>query len=104
MRHGFIELVFLLVCPLADKTEVNQTTIKFICVIRHSLASEVLQYFCPPSVYKHLQLSVNGIVSAMSVSTGKVLDFQVMSRKCKSCESHKGMDQTSATFGLEAGP
>ena len=42
--------------------------------------------------------SLNGIVSAMSVSTGKVLDFQVKSKKCKSCEAHKGMDQTSETY------
>ena len=42
--------------------------------------------------------SLNGIVSAISVSTGKVLDFQVKSKKCKSCEAHKDMDQTSEKY------
>ena len=51
LRYSFIELVFLFVCPLADKTRANQATTKLIGVIRHLLASEVLQYFCPPSVF-----------------------------------------------------
>ena len=42
LRYGFIELVFLFVCPLADKTRANQVTTKLIGVIRHLLASEVL--------------------------------------------------------------
>ena len=50
LRYGFIEIVFLFVCPLADKTRANQETTKLTGVIRHLLASEVLQYFCPPSV------------------------------------------------------
>ena len=51
LSYGFIELVFLFACPLADKTRANQATTKLIGVIRHLLASEVLQYFCPPSVH-----------------------------------------------------
>ena len=42
LKHGFIKLVFLFVCPLADKTQVNQITIKFLGVIRQLLALEVL--------------------------------------------------------------
>ncbi|XP_065066739.1 uncharacterized protein LOC135692514 [Rhopilema esculentum] len=42
--------------------------------------------------------SLNGVVSAISVLTGKVLDFQVKSKKCKSCEAHKNMDETSSKY------
>ena len=42
--------------------------------------------------------SLNGIVSAISVTTGKVLDFEVKSKKCKGCEAHKNMDQASEKY------
>ena len=35
--------------------------------------------------------SLNGIVGAVSVSIGKVVDIEIMSRNCKSCESHENM-------------
>ena len=59
LRYGFIELVFMFVCPLADKTRANQATTKLIGVIHHLLASEVLQYFCPPTFdfAKHVSAS-----------------------------------------------
>ena len=42
--------------------------------------------------------SLNGVVSAISVLTGKVPHSQVKSKKCKSCEAHKDMDETSAKY------
>ena len=42
--------------------------------------------------------SLNGIVSAISVSTGKVLDYEVKSKKCKSCDAHKNMDRNSNEY------
>ena len=42
--------------------------------------------------------SLNGIVSAISVTTGKVLDYQVKSKRCKGCEIHEKMDKTSEKY------
>ena len=42
--------------------------------------------------------TLNDSVSAISVLTGKFLDFQVKSKKFESCEAHKDMDQTSAKY------
>jgi len=44
--------------------------------------------------------SLNGIVSAISVPTGKVIDFEVKSKKCKGCEAHTNVDQTSEQYQL----
>ena len=35
--------------------------------------------------------SLNGVVATVTVSTGKVVDIEIMSRNCKSCESHESM-------------
>ena len=32
--------------------------------------------------------SLNGVAAAISVTTGKVLDVEVLSRHCKSCTEH----------------
>ena len=42
--------------------------------------------------------SLNGIVSAISISTGKVLDFEVKSKKCKECEVYNKMDRDSEKY------
>lgn len=42
--------------------------------------------------------SLNGIVSAISISTGKVLDFEVKSKKCKGCEAHANMNKDSEEY------
>ena len=42
--------------------------------------------------------SLNGIVSAVSVTTGKVLDFEVKSKRCKGCETHENMDKSSEQY------
>ena len=42
--------------------------------------------------------SLNGIVSAISISTGKVLDFEVKSKKCKGCEAHMHLDKSSEEY------
>ena len=36
--------------------------------------------------------SLNGFVATISVETGKILDGEVMSRKCKSCEQYKKIE------------
>ena len=38
--------------------------------------------------------SLNGFVATISVETGKILDGEVMSRKCKSCEQYKKIEST----------
>ena len=38
--------------------------------------------------------SLNGFVATTSVETGKILDGEVMSRKCKSCEQYKKIEST----------
>ena len=35
--------------------------------------------------------SLNGVVAAVSVNTGNVVDIEIMSRNCKACESHENM-------------
>ncbi len=42
--------------------------------------------------------SLNGIVSAVSVTHGKVLDFEVKSKRCKGCETHENMDKSSEKY------
>ena len=37
--------------------------------------------------------SLNGILAAISVSTGKVLDCEVLSRMCKSCTMHTSLKE-----------
>ena len=39
--------------------------------------------------------SLNGVVAAVSVTTGKVVDVEVMSRNCKGCVSHDYSKTTS---------
>ena len=42
--------------------------------------------------------SLNGVVSAISVTTGKVLEFEVKSKHCKGCETHENMDKSSQEY------
>ena len=42
--------------------------------------------------------SLNGIVSAVSVTIGKVLDLEVKSKRCKGCETHENMDKSSEKY------
>ena len=42
--------------------------------------------------------SLNGVVTAMSVKTGKVLDVEVMSKSCMSCRMHAKDDKNSVSY------
>ena len=42
--------------------------------------------------------SLNGLVTAIALSTGKVIDFQVKSKKCKGCQSHEHLDKNSEKY------
>ena len=38
--------------------------------------------------------SLNGVAAAISVTTGKVIDVEVLSRHCKSCSNHVTLKET----------
>ncbi|XP_065069807.1 uncharacterized protein LOC135694862 [Rhopilema esculentum] len=42
--------------------------------------------------------SLNGIVSAISISSGKVLDYEVKSKKCKGCDAQVNLDKASEEY------
>lgn len=42
--------------------------------------------------------SLNGVVSAISVTTGKVLDFEVKSKRCKACQEKKHINKENDEF------
>eukprot|EP00794_Sanderia_malayensis_P014635 gene14635-16154_t len=42
--------------------------------------------------------SINGVVSAISNSSGKVLDFQVRSKKCKACDRKNHLNNESLVY------
>ena len=42
--------------------------------------------------------SLNGVVTAISISSGKVLDFQVKSKKCKACERKSTLNRESLAY------
>ena len=42
--------------------------------------------------------SLNGVVSEISVSKGKILDFEVNSKSCKACQEKKHLNKESEEF------
>eukprot|EP00112_Aurelia_sp_Birch-Aquarium-sp1_P022982 Seg6679.1 transcript_id=Seg6679.1/GoldUCD/mRNA.D3Y31 product="hypothetical protein" protein_id=Seg6679.1/GoldUCD/D3Y31 len=42
--------------------------------------------------------SLDGIFSAISISTGKLFDFEVKSKNCKGCEAHRHLDKLSEEY------
>ena len=41
--------------------------------------------------------SLNGVVTAISVESGKILDSEIMSRKCKGCVIMQDLETTDST-------
>ena len=42
--------------------------------------------------------SLNGVVTAIAISSGKVLDFEVKSKKCKACDKKSSLNKDSLAF------
>ena len=42
--------------------------------------------------------SLNGVVTAIAISSGKVLDFEVKSKKCKACDKKSNLNKDSLAF------
>ena len=42
--------------------------------------------------------SLNGIISAISITIGKVFDFEVQSKHCKGCKTHENIDKSSEQY------